>query len=117
MPSSHHLQEGQCPDAHAESEAQEDVLHSFGDAKGLAFSRDGKLLAVGVQDAVHVHEWPSLIHKTSIRYTTPSLFHLNFLPHIAAWPKTSSSADLLIVLMTSICAETLCWTPLNDISL
>lgn len=56
---------------HAESEAQQDVLHSFGEAKGLAFSRDGKLLAVGVQDAVHIHEWPSLVHKASIR----SAFH------------------------------------------
>ena len=59
---------------HAESEAQQDVLHSFGEAKGLAFSRDGKLLAVGVQDAVHIHEWPSLVHKASIR----SALHAGF---------------------------------------
>ncbi|KAL3143513.1 hypothetical protein ABBQ38_002318 [Trebouxia sp. C0009 RCD-2024] len=51
-----------------ESEAQQEVLHSFGDAKGLTFSRDGKLLAVGVVDAVHIHEWPSLLHRASIRY-------------------------------------------------
>ncbi|KAL3133969.1 hypothetical protein ABBQ32_008413 [Trebouxia sp. C0010 RCD-2024] len=50
-----------------ESEAQQEVLHSFGDAKGLTFSSDGKLLAVGIQDAVHIHEWPSLLHKASIR--------------------------------------------------
>ena len=43
-------------------------MRSFGDAKGLAFSRDGKLLAVGVQDAVHIHDWPSLVHKASIRF-------------------------------------------------
>lgn len=54
--------------ADVESEAQQEVLHSFGDAKGLTFSRDGKLLAVGVVDAVHIHEWPSLLHRASIRY-------------------------------------------------
>lgn len=54
--------------ADVESEAQQEVLHSFGDAKGLTFSSDGKLLAVGIQDAVHIHEWPSLLHKASIRY-------------------------------------------------
>ncbi len=51
----------------AETAAQQDVLRSFGEAKGLAFSNDGKLLAVGVQDAVHIHEWPSLASKASIR--------------------------------------------------
>ena len=67
-----------CP--HAESEAQQEVLHSFGDAKGLAFSKDGKLLAVGVQDAVHIHDWPSLVHKASIRYAfhaVPDVKHLS----------------------------------------
>ena len=61
-------------DASAESEAQQDVLRSFGDAKGLAFSKDGKLLAVGVHDAVHIHEWPSLAHKASIRWALHAVF-------------------------------------------
>ena len=42
-------------------------MSSFGEAKGLAFSNDGKLLAVGVHDAVHIHEWPSLVSKATIR--------------------------------------------------
>lgn len=62
-------QSGSPPTLHfaQETAAQQEVLHSFGEAKGLAFSSDGKLLAVGVQEAVHVHEWPSLVHKASIR--------------------------------------------------
>lgn len=54
-------------------------MRSFGDAKGLAFSRDGKLLAVGIQDAVHIHEWPSLIHKASIRFALQAVFRYNAL--------------------------------------
>lgn len=60
-------QQTQCHVCHAETAAQQEVLHSFGEAKGLAFSSDGKLLAVGMQEAVHIHEWPSLVHKASIR--------------------------------------------------
>lgn len=51
----------------SETNAQQEVLSSFGEAKGLAFSNDGKLLAVGVHDAVHIHEWPSLVSKATIR--------------------------------------------------
>lgn len=57
-------------------------MRSFGDAKGLAFSRDGKLLAVGVQDAVHIHDWPSLVHKASIRFALHAVFRCEH-PHHA----------------------------------
>ena len=53
---------------HAESEAQQAALHNIGEPKGLAFSVDGRLLAVGDLHSVHIFEWPSLMRKASIRY-------------------------------------------------
>lgn len=55
----------------AETASQQEVLRSFGEAKGLAFSKDGKLLAVGVHDAVHIHDWPSLVSRATIRWVSP----------------------------------------------
>lgn len=50
-----------------ETASQQDVLSSYGDAKALAFSSNGRLLAIGLQDAVQILEWPNLKHVGSIR--------------------------------------------------
>lgn len=53
---------------HAESEAQQAALHGIGEPKGLAFSVDGRLIAIGDLHSVHIFEWPGLMRKASIRY-------------------------------------------------